>query len=467
MFYAAAENEAIYKYDAEPTVTNPTPTLVTSVGENGLADDIEGITLYFSANGEGYLIASSQGNSTFKVYDRKPPHNFITTFKVESANGTDGIDVSNINFGGSYSTGIMLVHDDSFIYGAPFGNIGIAIDTTYWNPRYSIDTIAPAAIDALNVSTDPSDNRYVLISWDTASSGDDIIYGDVAGFEVRWADELSGPIDTESEWNNAQLAHAGTTQKFKNGNLRIDMSNFPAGNKYFAIRSFDEANHWSPLAPGSYSTSADYSLPVMLQSFELAMENNIINLRWITASEINNEGFFLYRAKDGDDTHWQLLNQNIIAGQGNSNIPHEYEFVDANITEGQNYVYLLKSRDFAGQLHTLGQLRTANIQSEQTTQTFELAQNYPNPFNNRTHFRFTLPERGQVSLEIYDVLGRLVKRIINNKTLEAATYQNFSWDGTGEAGRVVSSGVYLYVMSYQSEARGIRQISTGKMLFVK
>jgi 3-phytase len=467
MFYAAAEDEAIYKYDAEPTVANPTPTLVTSVGENGLVDDIEGIALYFAANGEGYLIASSQGNSTFKVYDRKPPHAFVTTFEVESTGGTDGIDVSNINFGGSYSTGIMLVHNDSFIYGSPFGNIGIPIDTTYWNPRYSVDTIAPAAIDALNVSTDPSDSRYVIVSWDPASTGDDITFGDITGFEVRWADELSGPIDTEPEWNNAQVAYTGSTQEFKNSSLRLNMSNFPAGNKYFAIRAFDEINQWSPLGAGSYSTSADYSLPVMLQNFDLTLENHAIIIKWSTASEINNEGFFLYRAKEGNDLHWQLLNQEIIAGQGNSNVRHEYEFIDAGIIEGQSYIYLLKSRDLTGQLHTLGQLRSSDLQSEQAQQTFELVQNFPNPFNNRTHFRFTLPEKGLVSLEVYDVLGRLVKRIINNKTLEASTYQQFSWDGTGDTGQSVSSGIYLYVLSFRSSATGIRQISTGKMVFIK
>jgi hypothetical protein len=205
----------------------------------------------------------------------------------------------------------------------------------------------------------------------------------------------------------------------------------------------------------------------MLQNFDLTLENHAIIIKWSTASEINNEGFFLYRAKEGNDLHWQLLNQEIIAGQGNSNVRHEYEFIDAGIIEGQSYIYLLKSRDLTGQLHTLGQLRSSDLQSEQAQQTFELVQNFPNPFNNRTHFRFTLPEKGLVSLEVYDVLGRLVKRIINNKTLEASTYQQFSWDGTGDTGQSVSSGIYLYVLSFRSSATGIRQISTGKMVFIK
>ncbi len=464
ILYAAAENEAIYKYNAEPTVATPTPTLVTSIGENGLVSDIEGITIYYAANGEGYLIASSQGNSRFNIYERKSPHNFITYFTVDMANGTDGIDVSNVNFGGSYNTGIMLVHHDSFIYGSPFGNIGIPIDTSSFNPRYSIDTVPPAAIDGLSVETDLMDNRFVLVSWDVASTGDDITSGDIQGFEVRWAEELYGPIDTESEWNNSILAYSGDTQIFKNGTLRMDMSAFPAGKKYFAIRAYDDVNQWSALMPGSYTTSADYSLPVLLQSFEAYKENGIIKLCWITSSEINNEGFFVYRTNYGDKIQWQLLNQQIISGQGNSNTQQVYTFTDANVVEEQCYIYQLKSRDFTGQIHTLDQLQ---ICFEQTPQIFELEQNYPNPFNSLTYFRFTLPEKGWVNLEIYDVLGGLVKRVINNKLLDASTYHSFSWDGTNSTGKAVSSGVYLFVLSYQSSVSGIRQISTDKMVLIK
>jgi myo-inositol-hexaphosphate 3-phosphohydrolase len=149
-FYAASEDHAIYKYDADPVDPNPTATLVTSVGQNGLTADIEGITMYYAANGEGYLIASSQGSDDFKVYERKPPHNYVMTFTVQSTNDTDGIDVTNVNLGGLFSEGLFLAHDGSRVFGAKFVDTGLSVDTEYWNPRTggldSAQTITFAAI---------------------------------------------------------------------------------------------------------------------------------------------------------------------------------------------------------------------------------------------------------------------------------------------------------------------------------
>ena len=138
--YCANEGEGVYKYGAEPT--DPTTPLnkVIVEGENGLTQDLEGITIYYAANGEGYIILSSQGNSTFKVYNRKEPHTFVKTIDVVNASSTDGIDVSNINFGSAFPSGIFLVHDGTGSGPYPirvcmYEDLGLTIDTDYWDPR--------------------------------------------------------------------------------------------------------------------------------------------------------------------------------------------------------------------------------------------------------------------------------------------------------------------------------------------
>jgi hypothetical protein len=68
---------------------------------------------------------------------------------------------------------------------------------------------------------------------------------------------------------------------------------------------------------------------------------------------------------------------------------------------------------------------------------FELSQNYPNPFNPSTNIRFSVPEHTEVTLEIYDVLGRKVQTLIN-ETMQPGWHV-----ATWNAGRL-SSGVYLY-----------------------
>ena len=74
---------------------------------------------------------------------------------------------------------------------------------------------------------------------------------------------------------------------------------------------------------------------------------------------------------------------------------------------------------------------------------YTLFQNYPNPFNPSTTIRFALPERAQVSLVIYDVLGRSVASLIQGAR-NRGTY-NVTWDGRS-GGRPVSSGMYVAVL---------------------
>ncbi|MFQ6009174.1 MAG: FlgD immunoglobulin-like domain containing protein, partial [Candidatus Zixiibacteriota bacterium] len=73
---------------------------------------------------------------------------------------------------------------------------------------------------------------------------------------------------------------------------------------------------------------------------------------------------------------------------------------------------------------------------------FKLSQNYPNPFNPETRIEFTLPRASHVTIEIYNILGRKVKTLVNQRL--SAGNKAVTWDGTDDDGSLVSSGVYLY-----------------------
>lgn len=85
---------------------------------------------------------------------------------------------------------------------------------------------------------------------------------------------------------------------------------------------------------------------------------------------------------------------------------------------------------------------------------FELNQNYPNPFNPTTVIDFKLAKSGMVSLKVFDMLGREVATLINEK-IDAGTYK-VDFNGTG-----LSSGVYLYRLNAGSYT------STKKMVLMK
>lgn len=69
---------------------------------------------------------------------------------------------------------------------------------------------------------------------------------------------------------------------------------------------------------------------------------------------------------------------------------------------------------------------------------FSLSQNYPNPFNPSTAIGYQLSAVSRVSLKAYDVLGRLVKTLVNNEVESAGNYE-VRFDGSG-----LASGVYFY-----------------------
>jgi hypothetical protein len=87
-------------------------------------------------------------------------------------------------------------------------------------------------------------------------------------------------------------------------------------------------------------------------------------------------------------------------------------------------------------------------------ESFQLFQNYPNPFNPETKIKFSLPQSGIVSLVVYDISGREVVKLVNEK-LSTGTYE-YSFDGSG-----LSSGVYFYQMESGSF------IQTKRMVLIK
>lgn len=83
----------------------------------------------------------------------------------------------------------------------------------------------------------------------------------------------------------------------------------------------------------------------------------------------------------------------------------------------------------------------ADNQSPSIPDSYWLSQNYPNPFNPETIIAYQLPKAGQVSLQIFDMLGREVRTLITGEI--PAGYHRARWDGNDNAGHKLNSSVYL------------------------
>jgi len=85
--------------------------------------------------------------------------------------------------------------------------------------------------------------------------------------------------------------------------------------------------------------------------------------------------------------------------------------------------------------------------------------NYPNPFNPSTTIRFSLPESGMTELCIYNLKGQRVRCLVNGN-LRSGNH-DIVWDGKDSHGTLVSSGVYLYRLTYAGKT------ITRRMTFIK
>jgi hypothetical protein len=90
---------------------------------------------------------------------------------------------------------------------------------------------------------------------------------------------------------------------------------------------------------------------------------------------------------------------------------------------------------------------------------FELFQNHPNPFNSSTIIDYEMMKEGNVTLKIYDILGKEVRTLVN--TLQKPGNYRAIWDGKNNQGKEVASGIYFYLLKAGERKEG------RKMLLIK
>jgi len=123
--FLSHEDVGFYVYGAEPG-DGSSRTTIDTVGAGNLVADVEGCAIAYGLNGApSYVLVSSQGNSTFHVYDLASPHNWRKTFSVtdgthDAVTDCDGLDVTRQNLGPLYPNGLIVVQDGSDTGGTDF-----------------------------------------------------------------------------------------------------------------------------------------------------------------------------------------------------------------------------------------------------------------------------------------------------------------------------------------------------------
>lgn len=162
------------------------------------------------------------------------------------------------------------------------------------------------------------------------------------------------------------------------------------------------------------------SLPVELLSYDAHLEKELVNIKWATATEMDNSHFVLSKSRDG--LHFKEIAR--VEGKGNSLEKTDYTYVDKELFLGENY-YKLVQVDFDGRATELG-IRT--IAFRQTNMDLSI---YPNPTRSDIMLNLYSVNTNEVNIQLFDAKGVLVKnqtQVINPRQETTLTIE---LDGLG------------------------------------
>ncbi|HZW39706.1 MAG TPA: T9SS type A sorting domain-containing protein [Ignavibacteriaceae bacterium] len=186
-------------------------------------------------------------------------------------------------------------------------------------------------------------------------------------------------------------------------------------------------------------------IPVELTSFNAVLNNSYVDLKWSTATELNNQGFEIEKSIN----NISYTKIGFVNGAGNSTDINNYSFRDKELGSGKIY-YRLKQLDFNGAFN----YSNVEIVENSSPQQFSLEQNYPNPFNPVTKIKFSIPSDHFITLEVFNVLGQKVSSVFSGNIQAGSHTMSFN-------SSELNSGVYYYKLTAGNNS------SVKKMIIMK
>lgn len=191
------------------------------------------------------------------------------------------------------------------------------------------------------------------------------------------------------------------------------------------------------------------TLPVELSSFTVtATAQNFVRLSWVSQSETNLRGYYVYRSANGELSASTLISS--LIAPSNTSSQKIYMYVDKEIPQSGHYFYWLYSMEMDGSgtyhgpvsifVDLDGQAGLPSIPMQTGLKSI-----YPNPFNPSTTISYQVQDAGQVELHIYNTRGQIVQSFSRHHATPG--YFNLQFEGTDLSGNSLSSGVYHVLMT--------------------
>lgn len=185
------------------------------------------------------------------------------------------------------------------------------------------------------------------------------------------------------------------------------------------------------------------TLPVELSAFTISLTpQNEVKLQWATQSETNVMGFQIYRATVNDLEQSQK-NSSMISATNTSQMQN-YLWIDKENLASGRYYYWLESVDYDGSSDYYGPVNIFLEDHSADISTIPpvscISKNFPNPFNPDTSIIYGLGKAGPVSLEVYNIRGQRVRKLVDAEQQEG--WYKLIWDGSDDRQQSLPSGVY-------------------------
>jgi hypothetical protein len=227
------------------------------------------------------------------------------------------------------------------------------------------------------------------------------------------------------------------------------------GNTHIRSLAVSADNLLAGTSAGVWMTAiGDISVPIRLSSFSVTPvpQQGAVLVEWKTLSETDNYGFLIEKAPAGGQAQFAEIPASFTAGQGTTQVPHTYAFLDREAQNGP-WSYRLRQIDLDGSVHFSEAVTIAILTGvvKEMPAVFALRQNYPNPFNPATVVSGESPVASHVRIVVYDVLGREAV-VLMDEQRDAGAFE-VKWNAQNFA-----SGVYVCRMEAGSFVKTMSMI---------
>ncbi len=434
--------EGTYTFTPEADFTDKVPTISYVVKDKSNKEDIAELDITVIPDivenqndapiAINDIFVTEQSKTVeFKILsnDHDPDKDSITIIKIKlDTNGDGNLETVPVPAGSSITknvydgttlTGKITIHSDGTTTFVPENNfVGQIPDIEYTIQEGSANHEEDTAKIKITVMPDKTNSVFANDDYGVARNAAETIEiealkndFDPEGDEIEL---ISIQVYTASNTLETLSLTASWSKDVYNGNIKIGTLSFEPNSKKLMFQG--EADFKGTVAlpytikdsKGATSSATIYltqlatgntPLPIELVSFNARLQGNSVELTWVSATEINNDFYSIYKSNNGKI--WKFWKD--VKGAGNSSVELTYTETDNALYQGENY-YKLSQTDFDGTTEELG-VRVVQINADANLTA------YPNP----TEGLITIDGayNNLNSLRIVSVLGAVVTGNVN------------------------------------------------------